>query len=152
MQIYDRAGVGARLRLRLSVHPRRLIGGPAVPTLADMYLYHKLEFLGIYRRAGEVLLAMRKEESGTFELDRNWTVLKHTEVTLIDKTQHFAKIAFDDYWCRDPECPIMQGGGICSDSGLKQCDGWVRWKYFKMPEPGYASDWSLQVQCTSAQE
>ena len=152
MQIYDRAEVGTRLRLRLSVHPRRLIGGPAVPTLADMYLYLKLEFLGIYRRAGEVLLAMRKEESGTFEFDRKRTVHKHTEVTLIGKTPPFAKIAFNDYGCHDPDCPMLHGGHICSDTGLKRCDGWVRWKYFEMSEPEYASDWSLQAQCPSGQE
>ena len=155
-QMYNCTGVGARLRLRCSVHPRRLIEGPAVSTLADVYLYYKLESLGIYRRNGEVLLAMRKEESGFFELDCKMTVSNNAETTLIDKTSHFAKIAWTQVYpeCDDPECPWNNGmDGPCTGNlTRKQCDGWVRWKYFEMPEFAYTSDWSVQGGCLSEQE
>ena len=130
MHIRDQTVVGERLRLRIAVYLRRLIEGPVVPTRADIFLYQKFRLLGVYRRAGEVLLATRKEESGEFEVDRGMGVYKNTRVTVVCKTQQFAKIAFDDYTCRDPECPVRNDiVGDCTDDTVRTISGWVRWRY-----------------------
>ncbi len=134
MQLHDQTEVGEMLQLRSSVYLRRLIEGPAVPTRADIYLHQKFRLLGVYRRAGEILLAVRKEESGKFDVDRERRVSRDTRATLIGKTQQFAEIAFHDHAYYDLECPLNNSlGNFCTDSGLKRCDGWVIWKYL-MPD------------------
>ena len=152
MQLHDQTEVGEMLQLRSSVYLRRLIEGPAIPTRADIYLHQKFRLLGVYRRAGEILLAVRKEESGKFEVDRERRVSRDTRATLIGKTQQFAEIAFDDYACHDPECPLNNSlGNFCTDSGLKRCDGWVRWKYL-MPDTVMARYKQGQEKQTSSKQ
>ena len=153
MQLYNRIEMRERLQLQTSVYLRRLIEGPAVPTLCDIYLYQKLRPLGVYRRAGEVWLAVRKEESGTFEIDRTRKVSRDTWATIVDKTPQFAKIVFDDYICRDPECPVHYGdNNSCTDPGVKRCDGWVRWKYL-LPGIGILKyNQGRRIQTNSKQE